>query len=87
MAINYPNKGRDPGGVVDLEVDENVEAGIRVKGNAEVVVVDRHMLGLGASAIHNGRNLALTAKPARGAAAKLAPGGGFEGVLSHGKVS
>jgi hypothetical protein len=87
MTVDYPNKGRDPGGVVDLEADENVEAGIGVERNAEVVVVDGHMLWLGASAIHNGRNLALPAEPARGAAAKLAPGGGFEGVLSHGKVS
>ncbi len=87
MAIDDPDEGRDPGRVVDLEIDENVESGIGVKSNAEIVVVDGHMLGLGAPAVDDGRDQALAAKPARGAAAKLAPGGGLEGVLSHGKVS
>jgi hypothetical protein len=64
VAIDYSNKGRDSGGIVDLEVDENVESGIGVKSDAEVVVVDGNMLWLGPPAIDDGRNLALTAEPA-----------------------
>jgi hypothetical protein len=60
MTIDDPDQGRDPGGVVDLEVDEDVESGIGVKSDTEVVVVDSHVLWLGASPIYNGRNLALT---------------------------
>ena len=80
MAIDHPDQGRYPDRVIDLEVDEDVEASVGVEGDAEVVVIDGDMLGLGASPVNDRRHLALATETTRSAAAKLAPGGGFEGV-------